>query len=622
VLASPAPTGNRIDIAARLARAVRLVWRASPRWTVVNAALVCVQGALPLAALYLMKRIVDAVTAGMGAPDKALAFQHVALWILCAGGVAILAALMRALGEYASEAQSLQVTDAVTDILHTQSIAVDVDYYEDPSYYNTLHRAQREAPYRPTRVVNGLIQIGQNGISLLGIAGLLFSFNWVLALVLFLAALPGVLTRWRHSRRLDGFEQAHTEQERRAGYYHSILSDAGHAKELRLFNLGAVIQTRYRALRQCIRSGRLTLTGRRVLADTLAYTLAIAALFGSLAWIAHQALLGAITIGGLLVCYLGFQSGLNFLQAVLRAMAALYEDSLFLTNVYRFLDLSPKIVAPHQPIAVPHPMVRGLTVHRLGFTYPSRDQETLHDIDLTLRPGEVIALVGENGSGKTTLIKLLCRLYDPTRGGITVDGIDLRAMDPVRWRREISVVLQDYAHYDLTAAENIWLGDVERLPDPVRLEEAGRRSGADAAIRRLPQAYETMLGHRFTGGQELSVGEWQKIALARAFWRNARIIVMDEPTSSLDPLAEEELFRQFRALLEGRSAVLVSHRFSTVQMADCIYVMEQGSIVERGTHQALLAQNGRYARLYRAQAQHYQERPSGTLASRKAGDAP
>lgn len=597
---------NGLDIAARLARAVRLVWQASPRWTVVNAVLVCVQGVLPLVALYLMKRIVDAVTAGIVAPDKVLAFQHVSLWILCAGGVAILATLVRALGEYASEAQSLQVTDAVTDILHAQSIAVDLEYYEDPSYYNTLHRAQREAPYRPTRVVSGLIQIGQNGIALLGIAGLLFSFNWLLALVLFLAAMPGVLTRWRHSRRLDGFEQAHTEQERRAGYYHSILSDAWHAKELRLFDLGAVIQTRYRDLRQRIRHGRLTLARRRVLAEALAHTLATVALFGSLAWVARQTMTGAITIGGLLVCYLGFQSGLTFLQAVLRAMAGLYEDSLFLTRVYQFLDLSPKIAAPPRPVDVPHPMVRGLAVRGLAFTYPSRDQETLHDIDLMLAPGEVIALVGENGSGKTTLIKLLCRLYDPTRGDITVDGVDLRALDPVRWRREISVVSQDYAHYDLTAWENIWLGDVLSPPDPVRLKEAGRRSGADAAIRRLPQAYETMLGHRFTGGQELSVGEWQKIALARAFWRNARILVMDEPTSALDPLAEAELFGQFRALLGGRSAVLISHRFSTVQMADCIYVMEQGSIVERGTHQALLALNGRYARLYRAQAQYYQ----------------
>lgn len=299
---------QRIQAALRIGRALRLVWQTAPRWTLVNVALAFVQGALPLAALYLMKRIVDAVTESIAAPDKAIAFERVAIWILLAGGIAILTTLTRSLGEYASEAQSLQVTDAVADTLcvHAQSIAVDLGYYEDPSYYDTLHRAQREAPYRPTRIVNGLIQIAQNGIALVGIVGLLFSFNWLLALILFLAALPGAFARLLHSRRLYGFEQAQTEKERRAWYYHNVLTDALHAKELRLFNLGALFQTRYRDLRQQIRDGRLALARRRVLSDSLAQMLATVALFGSLAWIALQTMQGAITLGDLVVYYLGF----------------------------------------------------------------------------------------------------------------------------------------------------------------------------------------------------------------------------------------------------------------------------------------------------------------------------
>ncbi len=256
---------------------------------------------------------------------------------------------------------------------------------------------------------------------------------------------------------------------------------------------------------------------------------------------------------------------------------------------------------------VPSPLLHGVAFHGVAFRYQDQASDALSGIDLTLAPGEVAALVGENGSGKTTLVKLLCRLYDPSQGAITVDGLDLRDFDPVQWRREISVTFQDYAHYALTARENIWLGDVTRSPDPASIAEAARRSGADSVVGRLRDGYDTELGRRFREGQELSAGEWQRVAMARTFWRDARILVLDEPSASLDPLAEADLLRQFRELLGGRSALVISHRLSTVQMADCIYVMDRGRIVERGTHASLLAQGGHYARLYRAQARHYQD---------------
>jgi ATP-binding cassette subfamily B protein len=601
---------QRIEAAFRLGRALRLVWKAAPGWTLANLALVVVQGVLPLAALYAMKRILDAVAAAVTSPPAVGpgVTGDAWTWILVAGAVALLMAAARLAGEYVTEAQSLQVTDSVAETLHAQSLAVDLSYYEDPSYYDTLHRAQSEAPYRPARIVSGLVQIAQNGLALAGIAAWLVTFNWGLALVLFLAVLPGAAARLFYSRRLYGLQQAQTEQERRSWYYHTVLTEALHAKELRIFGLGGFFQARYREVRQALRGGTLALARHRVVVELLAQVVATIALFGSLAWIAWQTMQGAVTVGDLAVYYLGFQTGVTMLQSVLRALAGLYEDNLFLTNLYRFLDLQPGISAPARPTPVPERPARGVVFHSVSFRYPGHGTDAVQDVDLELGPGEVVALVGENGSGKSTLAKLLCRLHDPSRGRITIDDVDLRDLDPVAWRRGLSAAFQDYAHYAMTASENIWLGDIDKPAEPAGIAAAGARSGADAVVSRLPAGYDTMLGRWFQNGQELSAGEWQRVAMARAFWREARILVLDEPSSSLDPLAEAELTRQFRHLLGGRSALIISHRMSTVRMADRIYVMDRGRVAERGAHAELLARDGLYARLYRAQAEHYRER--------------
>lgn len=625
----------------RLDRAIRLVWSYARGWTLANLALVVAQGALPLAALYLTKRIIDAVTVALAAADRAAAFGQVVPWLVLATGVALLTALSRSLAEWTAEAQSNVITDAVADILHSQSIAVDLGYYEDARYFDTLHRAQQEAPYRPAHVLNGLVSIGQSALVLVGIAGLLIALDWRLAAILFGAALPAGIVRVIHARRLFSFEQQQTRREREAWYYHWMLTEPSHAKELRLFALGDLFRGRFRTLRRDLRAGRLSLAGRRARADFLVQALASLAVYGTFAFTSYQAILGAITLGDLVMYYQGFQTGLGALQGVLRGLAGLYEDNLFLGFFYDFLDLQPAVRAPAAPRslppaarapasprslppaapaapispspATPAPTAPGslLTVgqrrvvfENVDFSYPG-GRPALAGIDLELRPGEVIALVGANGSGKTTLVKLLCRLYDPGAGRITVDGVDLRDLDPVAWRGEISVIFQDYLHYQLSARENIWLGNIALAPDDPAVEAAARRSGADEVIRGLPRGYDTRLGNWFEQGRELSIGEWQKVALARAFLRDAGIVVLDEPTSALDPLAEAEVFRRFRSLTAGRSAILISHRFSTVQAADCIYVLDGGRIVERGSHADLLAAGRLYARLYHAQADRY-----------------
>jgi ATP-binding cassette subfamily B protein len=345
--------------------------------------------------------------------------------------------------------------------------------------------------------------------------------------------------------------------------------------------------------------------GQRAVAALGTQVLAALALFGSFALIAYRTIQGAITAGGLVMYLQAFQRGQDALREVLRGLADLYADNLYLSNLYEFLDLEPKVTEPSRPASIPRPMKTGIVFDHVTFQYPTGSRPVLQDINLTIRPGEHIALVGENGSGKTTLIKLLCRLYDPTEGRITLDGSDLREFATAALRREIGVIFQDYAQYHLTARENIWFGNVDLAPDDPGVADAARYAGADEVIHRLPAGYETILGKWFADGEELSIGEWQKIALARAFFCDAPVLVLDEPTSAMDAKAEYEVFQRFRRLAHGRTAVLISHRFSTVRMADRIYVLNGGEIVEGGTHEELVQLGGTYAHLFEMQAQYY-----------------
>jgi ATP-binding cassette subfamily B protein len=595
---------NRAAQDLHLGRALRLVWSSAPGLAVANLALVAVQGLLPLAGLYAVKRVIDAVQAGVAAGPGG-SFRPVLAWVGVAAGVALLTAFARFLAELAGQAQSLVLSDRVTDEVHGKSAAVDFGYYEDPRYHDTLHRAQADAPFRPVSIVNRLVSIGQSGISLAGIAGLLLALNPLLALVLLVVAIPGGIVRTIYARRFYRFEREQTARERRAWYYHLLLTGPAHAAELRLFDLGALFRSRYRALRRELRRARLALVRRRGLAAFLAQAGATLAVFAALAFIAGLAWKGSITIGSLVMYYSAFQVAVGAVSAVLAGLAGLYEDNLFLANYYDFLDLAPRVTAPEKPLAVPGRLERGVAFRGVTFTYPGGSRPVLENVDLAIAPGGVVALVGANGAGKTTLVKLLCRLYDPDSGTVSADGVDIRRFDPARWRGEVSVILQDFVRYHLPAWENIWLGDAASAPDRERIVRAAERAGADAAIDRLPAGYDTPLGRWFESGRELSAGEWQKVALARAFLRSSRLVVLDEPTSALDPLAEAELFERFRRVLEGRSAVLVSHRFSTVALADYIYVLDQGRVAERGTHAELLGQGGLYARMYRAQAERY-----------------
>ena len=587
----------------RLDRAISFVWQAGAFWALCSAGLVLLQGVLPLAALYLMKLIIDAVTVAVGSADPAAAFRPVLVYIALAGVLAVLQALFKSISGLTQERLSLTVSDKMYDALHEKSISVDLDYYENPKYFDTLHRAQQEGPFRPTQIVNTLIQLGQSSISLVAMAGLLLSFHWSISLILLIVALPGIFVRMKFSRIMYHWKRAKTSDERKAMYYNWILTGTAHAKEVRLFGLGGEISHRFSRVRQRLRDETLAISRKRVFADFMVQTLGALAVFSMFAVIAFRAVTGAITLGDMVMFYQAFQRGLGYLRSVLKGLADLYESNLFLSYLYEFLDIKPKVSEPVKPLPVPREMMHGVRFNRVWFNYPNTDVTVLKDISFNIKPGEVVALVGENGSGKTTLAKLLCRLYDPTEGQVCLENIALDRFESESLRREISVVFQDFVKYQLSVDDNIRFGNIH-LPetDTKAVREAAEKAGIDRVIKTLPDEYQTMLGKLFEGGVELSIGQWQMIALARAFIRQSRLIVLDEPTSSLDPKTEFHIFQRFRTLMQNKSALLISHRFSTVKMADRILVLKKGRIVEQGRHEELMQENGYYAELFEKQA--------------------
>jgi ATP-binding cassette, subfamily B, bacterial len=609
----------KVRDALRVGRAVKLVWSIAPRWTVASVVLTVLQGVLPLASIWLMKLIVDGVTSGMAAPDRSAAFRHVAVLIAFAGSVGLVGVMLRSLATMVGEAMGQTVTDHVTDIIHSQSVAVDLEYYENPRYHDALHRAQQEAPYRPMSIVNDLTGTGQALVSLVAMVGLLLTLHWSVGLIVLAAAVPGALVRLRYSGKLFRWQRERTVTERQSYYAHWLLTDSTRAKEVRLFGLGDLFRTRYRELRRILRRERIGLTARRSLAELGAGAAAVLAVFGTFAYIAWRAISGAITLGMMVAYYQAFQTSLTSLQSVLGGLARLYEDNLFLSYYDEFMALEPHVLPPAHPQPVPRPMSAGISFRDVDFSYPDTERHALAQISLDIRPGEVTAFVGPNGSGKTTLVKLLCRLYDPSAGAITLDGTDLREFDVVDLRRHMSVIFQDFAQYQLTVRENIRVGNVELDATDPAIEAAARDADAHDAINGLRHGYDTMLGKWFDEGEELSVGEWQKVALARAFVRDAEILVFDEPTSALDPEAEWNVFQHIRELANGRAVILISHRFSTVRTADRIHILDQGRIIESGTHDQLMALSGRYAGMYEVQARAYAARDARSATGGRNG---
>jgi len=585
-------------------RTLRLIWGCHPRLTLLLTVTTLLQSLTPAATCYTGKLIVDSVVqAVVDASSLYSVLPAVALGI----GVALTGMLLSRGGQLAQELLQDLLSNRINEMIITQATRLDLSFYETPRFYDMLQRAQREAGFRPLTLLAQMLTIAGSAVTTLSLLTLLLRFNPWIVLALVVTTLPVLLVQVRYGQ--EGFRLLNwrTPEVRKLAYYAQLLTADWSIKEIKLFDLARLFLERYKVLFARFYRENRSLTVRRNLAGATLALLSLLGYYGCYVYVISRAIAGTITLGDLTLygsVFLQLQGGLANL---LTGLSTIYENSLFINNLFAFLELCPVIAPSANGRRCPERWGEGFVFHDVSFCYPDTTRYVLRHINLRIRPGEKIALVGENGAGKTTLIKLLVRLYDPTEGYITLDGVDLREYDLDSLRQQISVIFQDFVHYYLPARENIGLGLSEALGDLERIVAAARKSGADSVIRALPQGYETILGRWFDEGHQLSLGEWQKVALARAFMRDALLLILDEPTASLDARTEYEVFQQFSVLTRDRMAVLISHRFSTVRMADRIVVLEQGRIVEEGSHKELLEQNGLYATLFNMQAERYHD---------------
>jgi ATP-binding cassette subfamily B protein len=574
--------------------ALGLIWRATRGWTLAWAALVIVQGLLPVAVVLLTRTLVDSLAVAAQAPDDGPAPRQTLLWVALMAGLLLLGEALRGIAAWVRAAQAEWLRDHLDDLIHAQAIRLDLSYYETPEYYDQLHRARVDALSRPLALLENLGHLAQNGLTLLAMAGVLWSYAPWLPLVLVGGALPALAVAARFIVRFHRWRIRNTGNERRAHYYDWMLTWDRAAAELRLFDLGDSFRTAYRAVRSKLRGERLRLARQQMPAALGADAIALLAMGLTIAWMVGRLARGLASLGDVALFYQVFGQGQRLMRTALGSVGEMYSNLLFLENLHEFLALRPKVADPPRPVGLAPDSPGKIQVENVRFRYPGGSRLALDGFDLTVPAGQIAAIVGENGAGKSTLIKLLCRFYDPEAGRLRLDGIDLRELALAELRRRITVLFQEPVHYHDTVAYNLRCGDLAAAPDAGALATAARAAGAEGPIQRLPRGYETVLGKWF-GGAELSVGEWQRLALARAFLRRSALLVLDEPTSAMDSWAEADWLARFRALAAGRTAIVITHRFTTALHADVIHVMGQGRVLESGTHAELLARGGRYA---------------------------
>lgn len=577
---------------------MRLVWSVASGWTTLVAFMILLETVFMLGSLYSLKLLVD-VLAKTGA-GKSMSEAIVIKYVAIAAVVGILYNIIRSLSAYCGEVQAARVSEHIDDKIHDIAVTLDLSFYESPEYFDVLKRAKDAGSYRPNQLIISLLDIIKNVLSLLGVASILVTINWILLPMLILCVIPTLMVRIYFADKQNLLRIRHTPTERKTYYLSTLITSDTSAKEVRSYNLGSYFKREYFQTRMVLLEERLKISYSRTLGEALTSALSNLGFFVCMGYIMLRAARGTSTLGDITLFLVIFPQTFTVLQNIASGISIVYQNNVFVTSIFELFDLKGTIQEKKNTVALPKHDKIDLELKDVNFTYPNSPKPTLTNINLKIPSGKIVAVVGLNGAGKTTLIKLLCRLYDPTSGTLMMGGQDVKDFDTNDYRKDISVVFQDFCKYNFTAADNIRFGDIHK---PVHHMEdvisAAKNSGADDYIKNFDDRYDTMMGKVFQDGKEISIGQWQKLATARALYSSSRFLILDEATSALDAVAEKELFESFREHIGNRAALVISHRHSAVKHADYIYVLSNGTILQEGTDKELLEMEGDYSRLFK-----------------------
>lgn len=585
---------------------IRLVWRSAPEWTMANIIISVLRSFLPLLLIWLIKELVDGITLAASSPSENNSFENI-LWLIISVAVFwFLDEAASGIDTFVRKKQSIKLESYMYGLLHSKAVRLDLINFERPEFFDSLSRASREAPWRPNSILNHLVALSRGLLSLVLMAGLLVFLHWSLALLLLLVNIPAIWLRLHYTDILYNFRRKQTPEARKAQYFNWLLTGNRPSREIKLFGLGNYFISLFKKSFLKTQEEELEIVKKRTLIELVSDIFKAAAVLITMLFIARQTITGDLTLGQMAMFLLAFRQGMIYIKDFLGSLSGLYEDSLFIGDVFEFLSLEENVraIPPVKKIPV---FSQKISVDNLSFSYPGSDTKVIDNISFEVKKGEILAVVGPNGAGKSTLVRLLCRLYDPLSGSVLYDGIDIRNFDPEEYRKMLSVVFQDFMLYNISAGENIRLGDVEKTDADRSIPKAASVTGINELISKLPKGYSTVIGTLFEDSRELSWGEWQKIALSRAIFREAPVLILDEPSSALDADTEYDIFKRFREIVKERTSILISHRFTNVSLANRIIVLEKGSVAETGTHKELMRRKGAYYSMYSKQSKRFEK---------------